>query len=514
MQRLARNSLKNILSKEVIFPKEETLDLPVKVLQFGEGNFLRAFVDSLIQIANNENVFGGRVTIIQPIPEGRADAINASDGLFTHIARGMYKGQPKEEIRIVGSVDKALKAYGEWDKVLDAAKDPAIKIVVSNTTEAGIAISPDDRFDDNPPRSFPAKVTRLLYERFKALGKDKAKLVFIPCELIDRNGDVLKECVLKLCNNFGLEKDFIDWVNKDCTFCCSLVDRIVTGHPRDEIGDLAKRLGYEDNNLVVSELFHLWVIEGPSFVKDIFPLNEAGLNVIFTDDITPYRTRKVRILNGGHTSTVTLAYVAGLNYVKEMVEHPIIGKYLTDLLFDEVVPTIPGDDSEILAFAQEVLERFKNPYIKHALLDITLNSTSKLAVRVIPSLVDFYSMSEKLPNRLLLSIAGYLRFYKITRTDEKAFFGMRDNGEEYPIRDNREILEYMKNIWDIPDAAPSLDQCRTIVEKALSHPKLEAEAILKVPAMIEKIALYLHDLLTKGSINTVNEINIAERGEE
>lgn len=300
--------------------------------------------------------------------------------------------------------------------------------------------------------------------------------MFIPCELIDRNGDILKECVLKLCNNFGLEKDFIDWVDKDCTFCCSLVDRIVTGHPRDEIGDLTKRLGYEDNNLVVSELFHLWVIEGPSFVKDIFPLNEAGLNVIFTDDITPYRTRKVRILNGGHTSTVTLAYVAGLNYVKEMVEHPIIGKYLTDLLFDEVVPTIPGDDSEILAFAQEVLERFKNPYIKHALLDITLNSTSKLAVRVIPSLVDFYSMSEKLPNRLLLSIAGYLRFYKITRTDGKAFFGMRDNGEEYPIRDDREILEYMKNIWDIPDAAPSLDQCRTIVEKPSpiqnSKPKL------------------------------------------
>jgi tagaturonate reductase len=503
---LTRDNLKNIQLEEVLLPKTNTLDLPIKVMQFGEGNFLRAFVDSLIQMANDKDIFKGKVIIIQPIPEGRADAINASDGIFTHIARGIHQGQPKEEIRIVGSIDKALKAYGQWDDVLEEAKDPNIKIVVSNTTEAGIAISPDDRFDDNPPRSFPAKVTRLLYERYKTLGKDKGKLIFIPCELIDRNGDVLKECVIKLCHKFDLEKEFIDWVDKECTFCCSLVDRIVTGYPQDEIEELTKRLGYVDNNLVVSELFHLWVIEGPSFVKDIFPLHEAGLNVIFTEDITPYRTRKVRILNGGHTSTVTLAYAAGLNYVKEMVEHPIIGAYLKDLLFEEVVPTVPDNKSEISAFAQEVLERFKNPYIKHALLDITLNSTSKLAVRVIPSLLDFYSTTGKLPNRLLLSVAGYLRFYKITRTDGKYFYGNRDNGEEYPIRDDKEILEFMKSIWDAPDPSFGIRQCRSIVEKALSHPKLEAEGLLKVPETVDKISLYLHDLLNKGALESVRSV--------
>jgi len=510
MKNLNRNMLyilsESGYSKYLLLPKTNTLDLPIKVMQFGEGNFLRAFVDSLIQMANDKDIFKGKVIVIQPIPEGRADAINASDGIFTHIARGIHQGQPKEEIRIVGSIDKALKAYGQWDEVLEEAKDPNIKIVVSNTTEAGIAISPDDRFDDNPPHSFPAKVTRLLYERYKTLGKDDGKLIFIPCELIDRNGDVLKECVIKLCHKFDLEKEFIDWVDKECTFCCSLVDRIVTGYPRDEIEELTKRLGYVDNNLVVSELFHLWVIEGPSFVKDIFPLHEAGLNVIFTEDITPYRTRKVRILNGGHTSTVTLAYAAGLNYVKEMVEHPIIGAYLKDLLFEEVVPTVPGNKSEISAFAQEVLERFKNPYIKHSLLDITLNSTSKLAVRVIPSLVDFYSITGKLPNRLLLSVAGYLRFYKITRTDGKYFYGTRDNGEEYPIRDDKEILEFMKSIWDAPDASFGIRQCRSIVEKALSHPKLEAEGLLKVPEMIDKISLYLHDLLNNGAVESVRSV--------
>ena len=507
MHKLTRNLLKSIHSDEIILPDEKTLNLPVKVLQFGTGNFLRAFVDSLLQIANNKGLFNGRVVVIQSTSEGRADLLNEANGLFTHIARGIYKGQPKEEIRIVGTIDKVLKSNDEWDKVLHVIKDPNIGIVVSNTTEAGISISPDDRFDDNPPCSFPAKVTKLLYERYKALGKDKAKLIFIPCELIDRNGDILKQCVLNLCHIFGLEREFIDWVSTECIFCCSLVDRIVTGYPKDEIEDLEKRLGYEDKNLVVSELFHLWVIEGPSYLKEILPLDRVGLNVVFTDDIAPYRTRKVRILNGGHTSTVTLAYLAGLNYVKEMVEHPIIGKYLKDLLFEEVVPTIPGDRSEIMEFTHEVLERFKNPFIKHALIDITLNSTSKLTVRILPSIIDFYSMRKKLPNRLLLSIAGYLRFYKITRADGKAFFGRRDNGEEYPIRDDREILEHMKNTWGKYDGSLTLDQCLSLTKEALSHPKLEAQHLLEIPSAAEKIATYLHNLLTKGAISTILDID-------
>ncbi len=294
---------------------------PEKILQFGEGNFLRAFVDWMVDIGNEKTDFNGNVVMVQPLENGMAGMINDQNGLYTTVLRGVQNGQTVSELRTINSVSRCIQAYAEYDTYMDLSKSEDLEFVVSNTTEAGISYNPADKLEDKPQASFPGKVTAFLYNRFKHFNGAKGKgLVFIPCELIDKNGDKLKEIVLQYASEWKLEGAFIDWINEECDFCNSLVDRIVPGYPRDEADALCTELGYKDNLLCAAEIFHLWVIETKKDHSKKLPLADAGLNVIWTDDMSFYRTRKVRILNGAHTMTVPAAFQYGLDTVEDCIK--------------------------------------------------------------------------------------------------------------------------------------------------------------------------------------------------
>ncbi|MCL5289615.1 MAG: tagaturonate reductase, partial [Firmicutes bacterium] len=354
--------------------------LPERVLQFGEGNFLRAFVDWMFHQLNKEGLFQGRVVVVQPQSrdQGPADKLNRQDGLYTLILHGYQDGRVAEKREIITAISRGINANVDWQAVLRCAGDPAIEFMISNTTEAGIAYDPGDKVTDAPPRSFPGKLTAYLYHRFCHFQGNRAKgMIILPCELIDRNGDNLKAIVLRLAANWGLPEEFRQWLKEANFFLNTLVDRVVPGYPREEAGRLAGELGYRDEFLVTGELFHLWVIEGPEYLKEKLPFHQAGLNVIWTDDMTPYRTRKVRILNGAHTGTAAVAFLSGIDTVREAVEHPRTGRFLRDLIFAEVIPATSLDQEMLTEFAGEVLQRFRNPYIVHRWLSILLNTTSK-----------------------------------------------------------------------------------------------------------------------------------------
>ncbi len=384
-----------------------------RILQFGEGNFLRGFVDYFINGLNGKADFNTSVILVQPLAQGMGEVINAQEGKYTTILRGKQNGELVEEITKNTAVSRCINPYAEFDAFLEIASKPELQFVISNTTEAGIAFDDSCKIDDMPAVSFPGKVTQFLYARYKAFdGAMDKGLIFIACELIDFNGRALKKCVMQYIDLWQLEDGFKAWVEQACTFASSLVDRIVTGFPRGEEADWKARLGYEDKLMVTAEYFHLWVIEGMNDKKDLLPLDRYGYNVIFTDDIVPYKKRKVRILNGAHTMSVMAAHLCGLETVKEMMDDEIMGKYVRKGIFEEVIPTIDGlSKAELEDFAGSVMERFENPYIRHRLLDICLNSTAKYKERVLPSLLG--AIENGTPSKLLtFSLAALVMFYK------------------------------------------------------------------------------------------------------
>ena len=415
---------------------------PVKVLQFGEGNFLRAFVDWIIDNLNEKTDFNGNVMMVQPLANGMGDMINAQDGLYTTCLRGIQNGKPVEQFRQITSVAGCINPYSEYDKFIAQASNPDLRFIISNTTEAGIAYREGDKLEDKPQTSFPGKVCAFLYNRYKAFGGDPSKgLIMIPCELIDKNGDNLRRIVLQYAEEWNLEKEFTDWVENACDFCNSLVDRIVPGYPRAEAEAICEKLGYKDNLIDTAEIFHLWVIEcHKKSHEDELPTTKAGLNVVWTDDMTFYRTRKVRILNGTHTLMVLASYLSGLNTVEDSVKSPLIGTFMKEGLFNEIIPSMDGDVDELKKYAADVLERFANPYIEHLLLSISLNSVSKFKTRDLPSLLGYVKKFGKVPSHLALSIAALMAFYQGTEFEGDALVGSR-NGEKYLIKDNREYLE-------------------------------------------------------------------------
>jgi tagaturonate reductase len=418
----------------------EPVPRPEKVLQFGEGNFLRAFVDWQIDIANSKTGFNGNVVVVQPLERGMGDAINAQKGLYTTLLRGVQKGQTIEEFRAIRSVSRCLNPYSRFDEYLRCAENPDLRFVVSNTTEAGIAYNAADRLSDRPPRSFPGKVCAFLFRRFEHFQGDPAKaLVFIPCELIDKNGDTLKAIVERYAREWNLGEPFSAWLDS-CDFCNSLVDRIVPGYPADEAGAVCEKLGYEDTLLTSAEIFHLWVIESKKDHAGELPLTEAGLNVIWTDDMSFYRTRKVRILNGAHTSGVLAAYLYGLDTVEQCVKDPLISKMMRKAVFDEIIPSMEGNAAELTQYAGDVFERFANPYIKHLLLSISLNSVSKFKTRVLPSLTGYTAKTGRLPPVLVFSLAALIAFYQGGGLAGRELRGSR-NGAPYPIQDDEEVLK-------------------------------------------------------------------------
>lgn len=409
---------------------------PVKVLQFGEGNFLRAFCDWMIDVLNEKTDFNGNVQIVQPIKQGMGELINSQDGLYHVVLNGIQNGARTSEDRLITCVDSVINPYDDYKKFLALAENPHLEFVLSNTTEAGIAFNENDKDYDKLPESFPGKVTALLFHRFKTLsGKG---LTFIPCELIEKNGSALKSVVLQYIDLWKLPVEFKNWVNSNITFCNTLVDRIVPGFPKETIHEIHRRVGYEDNLAVTAEPFHLWVIEAPEHVRGSFQFEKAGLQVLFVPDLTPYRTRKVRILNGAHTALVPVAYLKGLRTVRESVEDPEVGDFLLKAIHEEIIPTLDLPKEELTKFADEVMERFQNPYIKHELASIALNSVSKYKVRVLPSVLGYIEKKKQLPKRLLYSLAALIKFYK---------------GEGRPVNDSPDVLEFFKKAWASDDAA-------------------------------------------------------------
>lgn len=467
---------------------------PVRILQIGDGNFLRAFADWLVDIANAEGHFNGRVTIAQPLDRGIADLINAQDGLYTVLLRGVQGGKAVDTRRIVSCVDRCLNPYAQWGEMLALAQDPTLRFVVSNTTEAGIA-HVDEAFGEECPDSFPAKIAALLWARFQKLGGGAATgLVFLPCELIEANGSKLRSIVLQHAAAWKLPAEFTAWVETHNHFCNTLVDRIVPGYPAAEAAKLCAELGYEDKLLVAAEPFLLWVIEGPAHLAEEIPLHKAGLDVVWTDDMQPYRTRKVRILNGAHTASSLASYCAGLDTVQQMTEDPVVSKYLHKVMFDEIVPFVPLPDAERRAYADTIMERFANPHIRHELISIALNSASKWKVRVLPTVKDFAAAHGKAPAGLSFSLAALLAFYRGEFDAKGEFVGQREAGA-YPIRDNPEVLAAMEQAWKGWTAGADLS---ARVRAILADTTLWGEDLNAVPGLAEQVLAALTAITAGG----------------
>jgi tagaturonate reductase len=439
--------------------RTESAALPERVLQFGEGNFLRAFVDWMLDQMNSQGLFGGRAVLVQPIAEGMADKLNAQDGLYTVVLRGRERGELRAERRLISAVSRCVNPYRDFDAFLRCAENPELRFVVSNTTEAGIRTDPRDRLDARPAHSFPGKLTQLLHARFRHFEGDPARgLVLLPCELIDRNGSSLQKAVLDTAQAWGLSRDFLRFTGEACVFADTLVDRIVTGYPADEAAELGKALGYEDALLVAAEIYHSWVIAAPRSLEAELPLRAAGLNVIFTHDLKPYRERKVRILNGAHTMIALAAFLAGHETVGDCLQDPLISRYLERGIHQEILPTLALPREELLAFTASVLERFANPFIRHQLSSIALNSVSKYRARILPTVTDFQRAHGTPPPRLSFALAALIAFYR----------GERD-GVPYPLKDDAAVLEFFAQAWS--EAAPPFNAefCQQLVARTLAR---------------------------------------------
>ncbi|HEY9046328.1 MAG TPA: tagaturonate reductase [Ohtaekwangia sp.] len=443
---------------------------PVKVLQFGEGNFLRAFVDWIIDILNEKTDFNGAVEIVQPISKGMATMVNDQDGLYHVVLNGIQQGQTVSETRLITCVAGAFNPYDDFQHFLKTAENPHLQFIISNTTEAGITFSANDTAAGTLADTFPGKITQLLYHRFIYFhGAADKGLALIPCELIEKNGDTLKQTILQYIDLWKLPEAFKQWVLTENTFCNTLVDRIVPGFPKDTIRSIQESVGYEDNLVVTAEPFHLWVIEATDGVHAAFPADKADLQVKFVKDLTPYRTRKVRILNGAHTALVPVAYLRGLRTVRESVEDSYAGEFIRQAIFEEIIPTLDLPQEELQQFANDVIERFQNPFIRHELISIALNSISKYKVRVLPSVLEYYKRKGQLPERLLFSLAALIRFYKgeVKR-------------EAIPLNDTPEILEFFKKAW-------STNNPVQVVKATLANKAFWDQDLTQIPGLENKV---------------------------
>lgn len=412
---------------------------PIKILQFGNGNFLRGFTDLMVDEANEKGVFNGNIHVVQVHSPEADPQMLAQDSLFHVVIRGLKDGKKIDEVKLVNCIAGISSPNENYKNYLKLGELQELRFMVSNTTEAGIQFDSKDSDPKEVPTTFPGKVTALLHYRFLHFKGDSSKgIIFIPCELIENNGENLKSCILQYASLWKLGKEFSSWVEQHCIFCNTLVDRIVPGFPKGSIKEIQERTGYEDKLTVMAEPFHFWAIQAPDQVKEEFPLDKAGLDVLFVKDLTPYRTRKVRILNGGHSSMVPYAYLSGIRTVREAVEDPVIGKFMREVIFDEIIPTLDMPQDELEKFANDVLERFANPFIHHELISIALNSISKFKVRVLPSLLEYQAKQGNWPPLLVKSLAALLVFYK------GEFIG-----ETIPLKDDPAILAFFKNAWKL-----------------------------------------------------------------
>lgn len=469
-----------LISKK-IYNKPER---PVKIMQFGEGNFLRAFIDWIIQNLNDDGAINAGVVVVQPMPFGRVKELKEQDGLYTLRLEGIDNGEKVKKSRVIDVISDLLNPFEEYEKYLSYGESEDLQIIISNTTEAGIAVDPTDTDLTVCPKSYPGKLLALLKRRYDHFNGDLNKgLAIIPCELIDNNGDELYRCLTELAKINNMDAKFIEWLQKANHFTSTLVDRIVPGYPKGEIEAIQKETGYIDNNVVKGEIFHLWVLKKEPYVQKVLPADSTGLNVIFADSIKPYKQRKVKILNGSHTAMVPVAYLCGINTVGEAVNDPVIGKFVHDFVFDEVNPTIDLPQDQMVAFANSVIERYKNPYIRHELMSIALNSTTKFRTRLLPTLEDYIRITGKLPLHLLFSFAAIVEFHKGLRGEEKI-----------ALNDDPALLAHWAKLW-----AEFKGDYTDLASKALGWKEAwEVDMNTLHPEITATVAKYLQAMDTKG----------------
>ena len=461
-----------------------------KVIQFGEGNFLRAFIEWIIWKTNQKTDFNGSVVVVQPIEKGMVEWLNEQDGLYHLNLQGLLKGEAIDSVDLIDVVSRGLNPYTDFQAYLALAEQPEIRFVISNTTEAGIAFDPACKLSDAPASSYPGKLTQLLYHRFEHFKGDKSKgLIIFPCELIFENGKHLKECIRKYIELWALGPDFAALFEEACGVYSTLVDRIVPGYPRDTAAQLCERVGYDDHLLDKAEIFHLWVIEAPKEVAAEFPADKAGLNVLFVPSEAPYHERKVTLLNGPHTVLSPVGYLSGLNTVKECCEDPEIGAFVHKVMYDELLPTLNLPVEELEKFAGDVLERFRNPFVKHFVTSIMLNSFPKYKTRDLPGLKTYLERKGELPKGLVLGLAGICTYYK----------GGKRGEDEIVPNDDPKIMDLLKSLWATGDV-------RKVAEGVLADEFIWGEDLNRIPGLTDLLAADLALIQKSGMREAVKSI--------
>ncbi len=462
-------------------------EAPERAIQFGEGNFLRAFVDYFVDIMNESQDFDCKVLVVQPIEKGQADVINRQQGLYQVYLKGIDKGELKNERRLISCLSRAISPYEDFKAFLDSAKNMKLRFIFTNTTEAGIVYDEECEFDDSPPLSFPGKLTRFLYERY-SVSAEAEGFIILSCELIDDNGSLLKEYVLRHAEKWNLGEGFKSWIEDSNYFCNTLVDRIVTGYPGNSGQELNQQNGFTDALMTVAEPFGLWVIEGPKSLEEELPFAKAGLPVIFTDNLKPFKTRKVRILNGIHTIMVPVGLLYGKELVRHCMEEKALLNFIEETIFKEIIPTLSLPEEELNFFARAVVERLKNPYVDHRLLDISLNSISKWNTRVLPSLKKYLEKFGVLPENIVFSFAALLLLYCNSVLTS-----------EIRINDGEEVLECFRNHC-------GKNNKRELINELIGSNKYFDEDLTNIDGFVDRLIYWMEEIERKGVKGIVDEL--------
>lgn len=482
--------MKNI--KDVVLIPENRKE---KILQFGEGNFIRAFVDWMIDAANKQGVYDGSVAICQPIPQGLADVINGQNGAYTVVIRDMEEGQMKEEVIVNTCISRCINPYTDYDKLLEVALSPDLEVIISNTTEKGIEYRSGDRLEDKPQVSFPGKLTALLYKRFMAGGKG---LLIIPLELINDNGSLLKNIVLEYAEQWGLGEGFVEWFARENHIVSTLVDRIVTGYPRDEAEEFEKRFNYQDNLIDTCEKYNLLAIEGKEELAEILPIHKTRANVIWTDDITEYRERKLYILNGAHNAIGLAGFYRGHKYVIDLMRDDVFRAFTEKVVFEEIVSNFK-DREQAEGFAREVLGRFSNPFIKHNLMQIAIHGCSKFMLRCLPSIRLFYERTGSIPKLLSFSFAAFILFYK-GELEDGLYYGTKEDGSRYEIKDSAEVIQFFARVWENNDISKAVHE--TLANTGFWN----GEDLTEMDGLEELIIKNIQSIVETGMDNTMKNL--------
>jgi len=471
---MMENQIKQKLNRELSGSQEK---LPIKIVQFGGGNFMRGFTDYVIDRLNKEADFNAGIVNVQPTAGGSVHKLEEQDNLYTLFSRGIKKGEIIDEKRMISAIQKSINPYTDYNEFLALAKEEDLEFIFSNTTETGIAYDDTENNYTGPHKNFPAKLTVLLYERFKNFeGAQNKGLRIIPCELIEDNAFALKAIILKYAALWNLGEDFIQWIKTANQFHNTLVDRIVPGYPKDDSAQYEDQLEYEDQMMVVSEVFLLWVIQDAGNLKERIPFHKINEQILVVDDIQPYRLRKVRILNGGHTLMLAPAILSGKETVKESIDDQFIGNFLKETIFNEVNQTLGLDEEELKDFAEEVFDRFRNPFIKHYQASIALYFVSKFKVRILPSLLTYVELNGKLPLNLTFSLACLIRFYQGSLGDKSL-----------PLNDEETIVARFKEIWKHEDYGK-------VAELALAETSFWDTDLTQVPGLTAAVSNALSEI--------------------